>query len=484
MNNFITLTYLNFRALLLMLIATTIVIFSSCEDGEVGPPVITQVRSTDPSKADSTFTGSQPGKLIVIQGKNFTGLLHVYLNELDASFNPAFCSDNNILVWIPDSVPLSATDPNASNTIKVVTQTGETSYHFRYLAQSPTILFFDFNLPLNVGNTITIVGANFYVIQDVYFINNGDTIFITDYTVSDDYNQISFQVTAEILYNGNIGIITESGTISKEYTPMPPPEITGFSNDLPVQGSIFDIIGIYFGSIEKIIFPNGDEILKNNIIFNTNNTIMTVQMPLSDEAGDLALISSFGDTVIYADFNSRSTVMYDFDTKGNWVWDNTKIESAGTQAGEEPLISNGNFYRITGTVPTNTDWWQEGVLGMSIIWPSASTIPDETSVESLAFSLIINTEMPWTQGSIRISIENAEYFLMPWEDGTVVPVDEWVLYTIPLTAFNNMNFITYGDISSLNPDNTILIMVKTTSEEEFDINFCIDDVRFSIINNE
>ena len=72
---------------------------------------------------------------------------------------------------------------------------------------------------------------------------------------------------------------------------------------------------------------------------------------------------------------------------------------------------------------------------------------------------------------------------MPWEDGTTVPIDEWVLYTIPLTEFDNMNFITYEEISSLTPDNTVLIMVKTTSEEEFDIDFCIDDIRFTIIDN-
>lgn len=479
MQKTLNIKYKAYRAFLILL-PLMMLFLSSCEPEEIGAPEITQVRCTDPAKADSTFTGSVPGKLIVVQGRNFTDLLHVYLNGLDASFNPAFCSDNNILVWIPDTVPLSAITPDAPNNIRVVTKTGEASFDFRYYAAAPTITYFDFTLPATAGDNLTIVGTNFYVVQKVFYVGTGDTVYVSGYTVSELFNEISLTITTPLERPGFIGVITESGMAVREYSPNPLPYISGFSNDLPVQGDEFTINGSYFSTMEKIIFPDGTEILKANITFNEKFTAMTLTMPLSNASGDLLLITKT-DTVVYPKFNDRSMVMFDFDGRGNWVWDWNKMDSAGTVAGDEPFLANGRFYRYKATVPTNTDWWDPGVWGMSVMWPAESEIPGDTPIENLALSIIVNTEMEWTQGLINIAIQNTFYQLKPWENGTV-PVDKWVLYTIPLSDFESMTFTKYSDITALGTDNIVLIRFLTTNADaEFDINICLDDLRLTIL---
>ncbi|MBN1117185.1 MAG: hypothetical protein JXA77_08275 [Bacteroidales bacterium] len=471
------------KAALWIAFATGLFVFTSCEEEQLGPPEIYQVRTTDPEKADSTFTGSEPGKLIAIQGKNFTGLLHVYLNGIDASFNPAFQSDKNILVWVPAEVPLSAVSPEAPNTIRVVTQTGEASYEFRYLAPVPEISYFDFKIPLELGSTLNIVGTNFYVVERVYFTRNGDTTEITAYTVSENYNQISFTITDVLQYNGEIGVITESGASVKTYTPNPPPEISGFSNELPVQGDTFSIYGIYFGGIDRIVFPDGNSVPRNEITLNEKLTKLTLTMPSpSTAAGNLLLITAMGDTSLYPNFNNRSHVLYDFDGRGNWVWDWDKMFTAGTQAGEEPFLGNGNFYRFNATVPTNTDWWDPGIWGMSVMWPANTVIAGNTPIDNLALSITVNTIIPWTQGYLRLSVGTAEYFLMPWEDGTDIPTDKWIKYSIPFSDFTGIaSFNTYSDLVAVG-ETEVMVMFKTTNtEEEFNINICMDDLRINII---
>lgn len=455
---------------------------TSCEEESVGAPVIYQVRSNDPAAADSFFTASEPGQLIVVQGKNFTGLLQIFFNEVEASFNSALNSDKNVIVWIPAEVPLSAINPEAPNTIRMVTKTGSCTFSFRFLAPAPTISFFDFTLPLEVGNEMGIVGTNYYEVKRVYYARENDTTEITGYTVSADYKRISFSIAEYLQYNGVIGVITESGHAWKDFTPNPPPEIRGFSNDLPVQGDEFSIYGVYFTLVDRIVFPNGTVVPRNEIQFDATFTTMTLTNPKSATAGKLLLITSLGDTNTYEGFNSRLKVLYDFDGRGNWVWDATFITTAGTQSGEEPLLANGNFYRITKSVPTNTDWWQDGVLGMSVMWPSVSAIPATTLTKDMAFQILINSELPWNQGYFRITIGTAEYFLTPWETGPVPPVDKWVLYTIPLSDFSNMTYATFDDILALDANNAVLVMFKTTNaDEEFLIDMCIDDIRLTIL---
>ena len=61
----------NIKFFLLALVIPVLAGFvSSCDNDDDGAPVILQVRTTDPEKADSTFVQGTPGQMIVIEGRN------------------------------------------------------------------------------------------------------------------------------------------------------------------------------------------------------------------------------------------------------------------------------------------------------------------------------------------------------------------------------------------------------------------------------
>ena len=65
---------------------------TSCKNNEGdgnGTPVIKYIRLTDPALADSTFTDVNPGTMIAVIGENLSGVMEVYINGQEISFNPS-----------------------------------------------------------------------------------------------------------------------------------------------------------------------------------------------------------------------------------------------------------------------------------------------------------------------------------------------------------------------------------------------------------
>jgi hypothetical protein len=150
-----------------MAAAVMLVSFQSCNNDDIdGAPVISNVRLLDPTKADSSLTGAEPGSLIVIQGQNLGSVLKVYFNDFEATFNSALGSNSNIVITIPANAPTKAVDAGVSSKIRVVTNGGEATYDFVLTAPSPVIsgLYSEFIKP---GGNIVINGDYFYNIKSV-----------------------------------------------------------------------------------------------------------------------------------------------------------------------------------------------------------------------------------------------------------------------------------------------------------------------------
>jgi hypothetical protein len=195
------------RILILIVIAS--IAFMSCKEDESGPPVITQVRLPDPDKADSTFTQADPGTLIVIQGENLGGLLHVYFNNYEASFNSVFATDRNIIVRIPDEAPTEVMDPDVPHEIRVVTSHGEATFTFSLTPPPPDIYYIS-NENATPGTEIFILGADFYLVEKVIFPGDVET---TDFTVSSNAKIITLTVPQGATESGNIKIVTSYHTV-------------------------------------------------------------------------------------------------------------------------------------------------------------------------------------------------------------------------------------------------------------------------------
>ncbi len=222
-------------------------VFISCKKDEPGPPVITQVRLPDPDKADSTFTQADPGTLIVIEGENLGGLLHVYFNNYEASFNSVFATDNNIIIRIPSEAPTEVIDPGVPHEIRVVTDHGEATYTFR-LTPPPPGIFYISNENAPSGEDIFILGSDFYLVEKIVFPGDIET---TGFTVNKAAKRIEVTVPEGLTETGKIKIVTTYHTVE---SPMP-------FNDISQEGTLCN-----FDDINNYIW--GCQILSDAVTFN------------------------------------------------------------------------------------------------------------------------------------------------------------------------------------------------------------------------
>lgn len=188
-----------FKALLLLLVSSLFIV--ACDKDEVGLPEIKSVRSTDPAKADSTFTNSLPGNWIIIEGKNFDGLQSVSINETEVYINSSFVTNEAIVLQIPSDIPTLATNASVSNKIKLVTATGECVYDFIMMI-SPPVVYSLSNEMAPAGEKLYISGANFYVIDSIIF--PGGVIVSSGFEINDGANLIAVTVPEGITEGGAV----------------------------------------------------------------------------------------------------------------------------------------------------------------------------------------------------------------------------------------------------------------------------------------
>ena len=204
---------------LLCLVVLGSMFTTSCRKENKSAPEITLVRVVDPTKADIAITQTNPGILVVIQGSNFAGLQKVLMNNFEVYVNPSFVTDNNIMVTIPDSLPLQGAHPTLPNTIRVVTNHGEATYNITFLSPKPAVRLFKFRVPAKPDSTLEIVGANFFVVKNIYMYRAlfKDSIEVPDYTVNATYDRIKFAIPDGGDVDGHITVITESGSSSQQF---------------------------------------------------------------------------------------------------------------------------------------------------------------------------------------------------------------------------------------------------------------------------
>lgn len=159
-------------AFLVTLVSLAIV--SSCKTDETGfPKVATGTPSiarvylldTIPKHKDSTITGSEPYKLLVISGQNIGGAINVYFNGYNAPFNPTYNTDNSLIITLPGATPTGAA---VDNMLRVVTSHGEATYSFKVIAKPAVYSTDKITFGADRGD-ITITGKNFEDVTSVVF---------------------------------------------------------------------------------------------------------------------------------------------------------------------------------------------------------------------------------------------------------------------------------------------------------------------------
>ncbi|GGF26192.1 glycan-binding surface protein [Echinicola rosea] len=181
------------------------------EDEVTGMPSIERVRYTDPDTSDSTFTSATLGSTLAILGKNLGTTQQVYLNDYPVGVNPAYVTNDNVIVTITDSVPTVATNPDVPNMLRLVTKGGETSIPFQTLPPAPQVSRVA-NEYVKAGDQLTLFGRYYYFIDTVYF--PGEDVFVTDgFSTNSTGSRLTVTVPdgLDFAEGNSITVVTQSG---------------------------------------------------------------------------------------------------------------------------------------------------------------------------------------------------------------------------------------------------------------------------------
>ncbi len=478
-----------FRTLLMtvMLVGSGLYLLSCAEDDEgtaSALPVISQVRITDPTAVDSTFTRSFRGQLLVIEGNNFEGVSAVRMNSIAVPFNPNYVTSTSIIVSIPFDLPFKGEDPALPNTIEVENNIGSGSFDFVFLAPEPGLSLFKFAPPLTAGETMEILGFNFYNIEKVVFSAGGTTMAeVTNFEVNNDFDILSFIIPDGIDQDGEITVFAESGEVSDDFLLNPVPEFTSLSDDIQPAGAPITITGKFFEFVEKVVFPGGVEVMTEDITFNDLNTEMTLLVPDGVTGfGKVELHTAFDIIESPINFNDFSGVMIDWDGKG-WDWGKGAVESA--DGSEAPFVGTGNYLHMNMMVQGDAEGWLDALtLAVNFAsWPDITDVTDDTPISEMAMAFNFYTKEPFERAYWRIQFgqgggNGGTHQFKPYET-TPVEQFKWITYTVPLTdIISNPAIVTYADLKGINSAGVpFFIQFGNDSPDPIDVNMYWDNVR-------
>lgn len=433
---------IKYFALALVLVVTGFV-YTSCESDETtaaAAPVITSIRLTDPT-LDSTFTQAFPGTTIVIQGDNFVNVKAVVLNGFSLTFNPNYVLKNSIIIGIPSNLPLKALNPELPNTIMVVNDKGEASFDFKFLAPEPSVTLVKFQPPAAEGKSMQILGGNFFVVQKIQFkVDDVVVAEVTDFTVSEDFDVITFDIPAGGTSDGEITVVTESGEASTDYLSNPFPEFLLLSDDYQIPGDTLTIKGKYFDFVSKVVFPDGKEVLKANLKFNALNTRIDLITPAGvSGTGKVKLVTEFGDEIESPiNYGDLSGVFKNWESDGG-DWGKGYREQA--DGSKPPYVGTGTYLHMINPIDANVNWWTDPLV-LTVQTgdrPAGAGITDATPISQIGISFNYYTANEWTKGYLAIRVGGHPGGS---PHGKVYPTSNllaksvtrrWQTYTVPLS---------------------------------------------------
>jgi hypothetical protein len=155
----------------------------------------------NPAAFDSLTTSGKGGNLYQIVGTNLGSVTQVTFNGVVAYFNPAYITNNSVIVTLPTTAPFGTTQ---TGVLALTTLHGVADFKFTVIQPPPTITSFT-PVAASAGDTVTITGLVLDNATSVKFGTTPATI------VSNTSTQLKVLVPAGIV-QAFISVTTAGGT--------------------------------------------------------------------------------------------------------------------------------------------------------------------------------------------------------------------------------------------------------------------------------
>lgn len=478
--------YIHFPLVLLTILLACNLLTACNDDEGGGVPVIHHIRLINPEKADSTFTDVNPGTMIVVIGENLTDVKKVFVNDQQVSFNSNFSTSTNLILTIPGDLLLTGANPELKGELRIETSHGTAIYSMHVLSPAPYITRLMTKFPVEAGTSLRVIGGNFFEIQRVYFttavedITNAPiSVEVTDYTVSKDFDEISFSAPAGLIDEGSL--VVECYTAAA-FTPFRrtalPPTINKVSSMMPITGTTVTVQGQNFMDIASITMGNRSVDL-STITISEANDMITFIMPRAPQGTCTLTITTMGGTAEVPGFYPLENVVLNYDNIGSFVWGGqaAPVTADGSAA---PYFSDGQCYQIAGELSAWNWWW--GQLQNSAVWSiDAAFLPTATPTATLLLQFECFVAQEYGEGPVfRIYLKGNEAHnytdYRPVSDFTgQTEVGQWMQCSIPLSSL--VDEATWGEFLIRGGDELAIQMTNPTGNGPFNLEFYFDNFR-------
>jgi len=288
----------------------------------------------------------------------------------------------------------------------------------RHLKNAVLITFDGVRLPFNIA-----------LFSDTSAVVQIPSVIPYDNVPASDLNTIKYTTTA-------------GSTTFKYNIIIPPPDITGISNEDAAVGDSVKIYGVNFFLIKSLTYA-GITIPANGYSHSTDGTIISLAVPpgISQTGGVVSVTTKSGvATTTYNVEDFVDGVFQNWDNINGYPW------GCGSSNSSTDYPGNTNWYGVfsaSNMAAHDGSWWAHPGVNMgSNQWVPASDISNSPTNYAVKFEISVPASTPWTNGSIFVAVNYSFNYIAlyrPWAKDGSFTTTGWQTVTIPLSTFRPNN---------------------------------------------
>jgi hypothetical protein len=426
--------FLNKKIRFLLLFFTVVIgiLVVSCNNEDMGSPVITAVRNYAASPKDTIMTDAvAKEQWVVIQGQNLGNAVRISFDGVPASFNSSLLTSNSAVVKIP-AITFSKVDVNKMYTIEYVTSEGTATFSFKLGPAAPTVTSIS-DVFAEPADSVYIYGKDLVLVKSFSY---GGTP-ITSFKSNLDGSAVGFLMPSPAPVSGDVVITTFTGVVT--YKISADPIIYSISNENALANDSVFVYGTYLKGIQSFSF-GGTPISSYKL--DSNGKSIGFVLPPSPQTGPVSITTTFGSvTTLYNVNDTKGTSSLSIADGGdNWQW--WAASKSGPNNPDFPGNNTEFFVLDKGTLLPGDGWpWTSAVRLNPRNWIAQANINDP--IENYALKFEVNIPNDWNGGSMLIQSDNDAYTYRaePWQKTATTTAayktKGWMTVTVPFTEFRS-----------------------------------------------